>query len=242
MFPSGVSNTTAAEDTSESTPQRDRELLSLVMQGMPRSAHRLWRLHPEIFENNGSRAELPPGWEERVAPTGRVFFVNHNERTTCWTDPRIKKVGEGEKGREAAVEKAADDDYDLHEVASLEEVEAEAEAEAAGEMERASEADGADAPSQDPGPDAAAATEAEAEAAQPEEAPAAAPEAAAGSSSDTVPAPSAAPAAANQSAGVPPTLPPHLPGPSPLSRALSRAHARPPAASQASRRPASRRS
>ena len=64
MFPSGVSNTTAAEDTSESTPQRDRELLSLVMQGMPRSAHRLWRLHPEIFENNGSRAELPPGWEE----------------------------------------------------------------------------------------------------------------------------------------------------------------------------------
>ena len=45
MFPIGTNNTAAAESTSDSTPQHDRELLSLLMQGVPRTAHRLWRLH-----------------------------------------------------------------------------------------------------------------------------------------------------------------------------------------------------
>ncbi|KAF8548881.1 hypothetical protein OG21DRAFT_1515796 [Imleria badia] len=32
---------------------------------------------------------LPPGWETRLTGTGRVFFVNHNTRTTTWDDPRL---------------------------------------------------------------------------------------------------------------------------------------------------------
>ena len=94
MFPTGTANVSKAEETSQSTPQHDRELLSLLSQGQgaPRSAHRLWRQHPEIFENGGQRAELPPGWEQRVdSGSGRIFFVNHNERTTCWADPRTRK-------------------------------------------------------------------------------------------------------------------------------------------------------
>ena len=114
MFPTGTQSTAAAESTTDSTPQHDRELLSLLMQGVPRTAHRLWRLHPAIFENGGARAELPPGWEQRVdRASGRIFFVNHNERTTCWADPRTRRLMPAERSREAAVVAAAEHEDDL---------------------------------------------------------------------------------------------------------------------------------
>ncbi|KAG7201865.1 hypothetical protein KM043_004582 [Ampulex compressa] len=31
---------------------------------------------------------LPPGWGMQIAPNGRVFFIDHNERSTTWIDPR----------------------------------------------------------------------------------------------------------------------------------------------------------
>ena len=35
---------------------------------------------------------LPPGREQRVDHAlGRMFFVNHNDRTTCWADPRTSQ-------------------------------------------------------------------------------------------------------------------------------------------------------
>lgn len=33
---------------------------------------------------------LPAGWEKRVEPNGRVYFVNHNTRATQWEDPRTQ--------------------------------------------------------------------------------------------------------------------------------------------------------
>lgn len=30
---------------------------------------------------------LPAGWETRLAENGRVYFVDHNRRTTTWLDP-----------------------------------------------------------------------------------------------------------------------------------------------------------
>uniref|UniRef100_A0A672Z962 E3 ubiquitin-protein ligase n=1 Tax=Sphaeramia orbicularis TaxID=375764 RepID=A0A672Z962_9TELE len=33
---------------------------------------------------------LPPGWEERVHTDGRVFYIDHNTRTTQWDDPRLQ--------------------------------------------------------------------------------------------------------------------------------------------------------
>jgi len=32
--------------------------------------------------------ELPAAWEQRHTPEGRVYFVDHNTRTTTWVDPR----------------------------------------------------------------------------------------------------------------------------------------------------------
>lgn len=34
---------------------------------------------------------LPDGWEENTTPSGRVFFVDHANKVTTWTDPRSKK-------------------------------------------------------------------------------------------------------------------------------------------------------
>ncbi|VVC92941.1 unnamed protein product [Leptidea sinapis] len=33
---------------------------------------------------------LPAGWERRVQPDGRVYYVNHKNRTTQWEDPRTQ--------------------------------------------------------------------------------------------------------------------------------------------------------
>ena len=32
---------------------------------------------------------LPYGWEEGVTAAGEVYFINHNDRTTSWNDPRL---------------------------------------------------------------------------------------------------------------------------------------------------------
>ena len=30
---------------------------------------------------------LPPGWEARIAPNDRLYYVDHNTRTTHWKHP-----------------------------------------------------------------------------------------------------------------------------------------------------------
>ncbi|KAB7505944.1 E3 ubiquitin-protein ligase Su(dx), partial [Armadillidium nasatum] len=39
---------------------------------------------------NDPLGQLPPGWEKRHEPNGRVYFVNHRNRTTQWEDPRTQ--------------------------------------------------------------------------------------------------------------------------------------------------------
>lgn len=34
---------------------------------------------------------LPHNWEEARNVNGDVYFINHNNRTTCWEDPRLSK-------------------------------------------------------------------------------------------------------------------------------------------------------
>jgi hypothetical protein len=36
----------------------------------------------------GGLSALPEGWEQRTAPDGRIYFVNHILRCTQWNDPR----------------------------------------------------------------------------------------------------------------------------------------------------------
>ncbi|KAK7056861.1 hypothetical protein VNI00_002578 [Paramarasmius palmivorus] len=38
---------------------------------------------------NAQLGPLPSGWEMRLTSTGRVYFVDHNTRTTSWDDPRL---------------------------------------------------------------------------------------------------------------------------------------------------------
>uniref|UniRef100_A0A8C5I5M0 E3 ubiquitin-protein ligase n=1 Tax=Gouania willdenowi TaxID=441366 RepID=A0A8C5I5M0_GOUWI len=35
---------------------------------------------------------LPPGWEERVHSDGRIFYIDHNTKTTQWDDPRLQNA------------------------------------------------------------------------------------------------------------------------------------------------------
>jgi hypothetical protein len=81
----------------DSTRASDRELLRLALSGSTPNSARLWQLHPELFEHGGPPVELPMGWEQRVdGKSGRVFYINHNERTTSWKDPRKEQAADRE--------------------------------------------------------------------------------------------------------------------------------------------------
>ncbi|XP_057215684.1 E3 ubiquitin-protein ligase NEDD4-like isoform X11 [Triplophysa rosa] len=41
-------------------------------------------------QHKSNHSFLPPGWEMRIAPNGRPFFIDHNSRNTTWEDPRLK--------------------------------------------------------------------------------------------------------------------------------------------------------
>ena len=52
---------------------------------------------PILIMANNDNDPLPLGWEVKIDPqTGWPFFVDHNNRTTTWNDPRhdTKKVKE----------------------------------------------------------------------------------------------------------------------------------------------------
>ena len=40
-------------------------------------------------------AVLPDGWEEKVLPNGKIFYVDHNSKITTWEDPRFSMTGIG---------------------------------------------------------------------------------------------------------------------------------------------------
>lgn len=49
--------------------------------------------HTSFTGNRGALDDelgpLPEGWEERIHTDGRIFFIDHNTRTTQWEDPRL---------------------------------------------------------------------------------------------------------------------------------------------------------
>ncbi|KAJ2315603.1 NEDD4 E3 ubiquitin-protein ligase [Coemansia sp. RSA 2704] len=55
-------------------------------------------------ESSGSAlGPLPSGWEQRLTPEGRPYFVNHIARTTTWDDPRSRSNQAPSSNRAAAV-------------------------------------------------------------------------------------------------------------------------------------------
>ncbi|KAG8133744.1 hypothetical protein E2320_011526 [Naja naja] len=55
-----------------------------------------------LSAENDPLGPLPPGWERRVDSNDRVYFVNHNTKTTQWEDPRTQ----GNKGPQIAYERS----------------------------------------------------------------------------------------------------------------------------------------
>ncbi|NWI22660.1 BAG3 regulator, partial [Sula dactylatra] len=50
---------------------------------------------PPPPQTEGSAEPLPPGWEIKIDPqTGWPFFVDHNSRTTTWSDPRLRAAAQ----------------------------------------------------------------------------------------------------------------------------------------------------
>jgi hypothetical protein len=45
----------------------------------------------DMKANIARTCPLPAGWEEARTPTGEVYFINHNTKTTAWEDPRLGK-------------------------------------------------------------------------------------------------------------------------------------------------------
>ncbi|XP_012255034.2 E3 ubiquitin-protein ligase Su(dx) [Athalia rosae] len=43
-----------------------------------------------VVEEDDALGPLPAGWERRKQPEGRVYYVNHKNRTTQWEDPRTQ--------------------------------------------------------------------------------------------------------------------------------------------------------
>lgn len=46
------------------------------------------QLNEGALNINANLGPLPAGWEERRAPDGRLYYVDHNNRQTSWIDPR----------------------------------------------------------------------------------------------------------------------------------------------------------
>ncbi|XP_044747112.1 E3 ubiquitin-protein ligase NEDD4 isoform X2 [Coccinella septempunctata] len=65
---SGSTNSSRRESTDSQTSSARRATLDALGQG------------------------LPPGWSVQVAPNGRLFFIDHNTRTTSWVDPRTGRA------------------------------------------------------------------------------------------------------------------------------------------------------
>lgn len=43
---------------------------------------------PSARQRQGNEEPLPPGWEQRVDPHSRIYYVDHNTRTTAWERPQ----------------------------------------------------------------------------------------------------------------------------------------------------------
>ncbi|ORX82300.1 HECT-domain-containing protein [Anaeromyces robustus] len=42
-----------------------------------------------LSQNQTNNVPLPPHWEQRITPEGRIYFVDHENKITTWLDPRL---------------------------------------------------------------------------------------------------------------------------------------------------------
>lgn len=87
--------TKASQDDTE--PVKGQIIISLLSRDGPCGGTPLAIVGPlgdlrgpnsEVTNNETTNEELPPGWEERRTPNGRLYYVNHLTRSTQWTKPQ----------------------------------------------------------------------------------------------------------------------------------------------------------
>ncbi|RWS28079.1 E3 ubiquitin-protein ligase Nedd-4-like isoform X2, partial [Leptotrombidium deliense] len=65
-------------DRTDSRDRRDSASVTTTGNQQPQTSN----------QNNLTSDGLPQGWSMQVAPNGRMFFIDHNQKTTTWLDPR----------------------------------------------------------------------------------------------------------------------------------------------------------
>uniref|UniRef100_A0A8C4H004 E3 ubiquitin-protein ligase n=1 Tax=Dicentrarchus labrax TaxID=13489 RepID=A0A8C4H004_DICLA len=85
--PSSPSGRSPAASSSSGSPSPGQDALGLAAPSEPGP-----NAAPSTEQSSNSTAEpttdsLPAGWEQRVLPHGRVYYVDHNTKTTTWERP-----------------------------------------------------------------------------------------------------------------------------------------------------------
>nr|XP_023019400.1 E3 ubiquitin-protein ligase SMURF2 isoform X1 [Leptinotarsa decemlineata]XP_023019401.1 E3 ubiquitin-protein ligase SMURF2 isoform X2 [Leptinotarsa decemlineata] len=83
----------------DSEPVRGQIIISLLSRDGPCGGTPLAIVGPlgdlrgpvDSESNNVTSVDLPPGWEERRTPNGRLYYVNHITRSTQWVKPQMSK-------------------------------------------------------------------------------------------------------------------------------------------------------
>ena len=71
-----------------------REIERLTPEGLIRVSTLVANINEDVFKGEKnvelptSPEYLPPGWEKRMLANGRVYYVDHNIRTTSWSAPK----------------------------------------------------------------------------------------------------------------------------------------------------------
>ena len=66
-------------------------LTFFIFQGVPHVSGHQRHLSFDVGGPDDVLGPLPPGWEKSVTPQGQVYYLNHNNKTTQWEDPRKVK-------------------------------------------------------------------------------------------------------------------------------------------------------
>ncbi|KAG0345486.1 hypothetical protein BG004_003677 [Podila humilis] len=74
------------DHSTRSTTWVDPRRQQYVRMSDPRSSTNQVAVHQQPVSQLGA---LPSGWEMRLTNTARVYFVDHNTKTTTWDDPRL---------------------------------------------------------------------------------------------------------------------------------------------------------
>lgn len=64
--------------------------MSLCLPQQPVQLHTSSSLSPTSLSS--PLGLLPYGWEQGVTAAGEIYFINHNDQTTSWNDPRLAGI------------------------------------------------------------------------------------------------------------------------------------------------------